>query len=179
MLARGGAGRDHRVAIDRHRQHEAVVVVDVLADEIHAARRGDDPPRRLAIALFEVARRLGNELFEQRRHAVHSPRTGLQPELVLKMLAAERVLRQRVLAPGVDAADAPLPPIEIHRDEILRRELVVVLGAFELVLRVMPGAEIDERLAGRLQAVALLVGERDPADVGAIAVFLRPAVGVV
>ena len=47
------AGDDHAVAVDRHRQHEAVVVVDVLADEIDAARRGGDPLRLLGRSVSE------------------------------------------------------------------------------------------------------------------------------
>ena len=95
------------------------------------------------------------------------------------MFAAERVLRQRVLAPGVHAPHAPLPPIEVHGDVIARPQLVVVLGPLELVLRVVPRAEVDQRLACGHEAVAVVVGERDPADVGAVAVLLWPAVGVV
>jgi hypothetical protein len=34
---------DDRAAIDRHRQREAVVVIGVLADQVDATRRGEDP----------------------------------------------------------------------------------------------------------------------------------------
>ena len=45
--SRARRGRDDGPAVDRHRQHEAVVVVGVLADQVHAARRRGEP-RRIA-----------------------------------------------------------------------------------------------------------------------------------
>ena len=48
--------RQHRVALDRHRQHEAIVVVRVFADQVHATRGGHHDARRSAEPFFEHGR---------------------------------------------------------------------------------------------------------------------------
>ena len=68
LFARCVAGGNHRVAVNRHRQHEAVVVVDVFADQIHAARRCDNPPRCRAPQLRKLTRRIGSEFRQQIGH---------------------------------------------------------------------------------------------------------------
>ena len=58
--ARRGRGGRHQVAIDGHRQHEAAVVVGVLADQVHPARRGHQQAGRPAEPVGEtLARDLG------------------------------------------------------------------------------------------------------------------------
>jgi hypothetical protein len=57
-------GGDYAVAVDCHRQDEAVVVVDVFADEVDAARRGDDPLRRATISLLKAVCGAGDKLLQ-------------------------------------------------------------------------------------------------------------------
>ena len=53
--SRGASGGVRRVG-ERHRQHQAAVVVGVLADQVHPARRpGDEDAARLAVAVREGA----------------------------------------------------------------------------------------------------------------------------
>src|SRR6476660_3224315 len=62
-------GCDNAVAIDCHRQNEAVVVVDVFADDVDAAWGGGDPLRDAAVPLFEAVGRASYELAKKRfRH---------------------------------------------------------------------------------------------------------------
>src|SRR6266481_7948234 len=49
----GRSGGDDRVAVNRHGEDEAVVVIGVLADDVDAARGGGNPLRWPAIELFE------------------------------------------------------------------------------------------------------------------------------
>ncbi len=62
-------GEDH-VALDRHRQHKAIVVVGVLADEIHPAGSGDDPLRGVAKDFGKTRGGASGEVGE-RRGGIH------------------------------------------------------------------------------------------------------------
>jgi hypothetical protein len=60
--------RDHHMAIDRHRQHVAVVVVGVLADQVDPPGSGGSPTGPASKAAFERRNRLFHQGF------AHSPR---------------------------------------------------------------------------------------------------------
>jgi hypothetical protein len=53
----GLVGGHDGVAFDGHRQDKAIVVISVFADDVDAARRGDNPARVAPISLFKL---LGN-----------------------------------------------------------------------------------------------------------------------
>src|SRR5262249_56211431 len=58
VLARRGG--DPRRSIERHRQHESVVVIGVLADQVHASRRAVQP-WRTAERRLELAREIAGD----------------------------------------------------------------------------------------------------------------------
>ena len=58
LVAAVRRGGDDGVALDRHREHKAIVVVGVLADEVHATGGGGDPLRVTAVGLLEGLRGL-------------------------------------------------------------------------------------------------------------------------
>ena len=51
--ARQAVGCQHGVTLDGHGQHEAVIVIGVLADKVHPAGCGGEPAWRPSIRLFE------------------------------------------------------------------------------------------------------------------------------
>jgi hypothetical protein len=45
-------GRHDGITFDGHRQHKAVVVIGVFANDVDATGRGNDPARRAAVDVF-------------------------------------------------------------------------------------------------------------------------------
>ena len=70
-----GRGGDDRVAVNGHRQHEAVVVIGVLADDVYAPGRGGDPAGRAPIGLAELLRGVRGRV---RCRVIAVVRTGLR-----------------------------------------------------------------------------------------------------
>ena len=118
--SRGAGERDVRAAVDRERQHEAVVVVGVLADEVDAARRrpgaerlGRRSARRKAPGDGAVPavghRALGDRLRRRaRRRAaavsggmspIQAPIAASEPARNLSLSAARRGRRQLQVQP--------------------------------------------------------------------------------
>ena len=60
----GFVGGHDGVAFDGHRQHEAVVVIGVFADDVDAAGRGDNPARRAAVGFGKLLRDVSGEFLE-------------------------------------------------------------------------------------------------------------------
>ena len=57
-------GGHDAVKLNRHRQHKAVVVIGVFADDVDAARRGGDPARRAAVDFLKFSGNVGGEFLE-------------------------------------------------------------------------------------------------------------------
>ncbi len=56
--------RHDGITLDGHRQHEAIVVIGVFADDVDAAGRGDDPTRRTAVGFGKLLCYVGGEFRE-------------------------------------------------------------------------------------------------------------------
>ena len=98
------AKRDPHRTVDRHRQHEAVVVVGVVADEIDAARRAREVVRSYLRIVARTRRPLGQRYRCSRRRswAAHGPLMAHVPVVHLGQSTADVGLPLR--ASGLVAA---------------------------------------------------------------------------
>src|SRR5439155_1169664 len=71
LFVEAAFGSHDRITFDGHRQHEAVIVVRVFADEVDAARRGDNALGRMTATFREEVRAMfGSGLKGHRKRSV-------------------------------------------------------------------------------------------------------------